>query len=205
MQRRPYSSHDIFPTLMCTTSECDNVSSKLYIVEDKIIEGLKLWLAGYRIDYEKISSDKSKSNIIMYEKSIAALEKELEKERKKLTKVYDFLEDGTYTKEMFIERQKGISGAIDEINSNILRQRKEIGREETINENKKDIIPKIENVIELYYMLEENEDKNNLLKGIVEKITYNKTTKAIKKDSDPTDFEITIYPKIGKDWCNQQY
>ena len=203
MQRRPYSDNNIFPTLICTTSGCNNISSKLYIVEDKIIEGLKLWLEGYRIDYEKISSDKSESNISMHEKSVAALEKELEKERKKLTKVYDFLEDGTYTREMFLDRSKSISERVDEINNNILKYKEEIEREKIINKNKEDIIPKIENVLELYYMLKEVEDRNNLLKGILDKVTYNKTTKANRKDSDPTDFEITIYPKIAKTWCNQ--
>ena len=203
MQRRPYSNPDIFPTLMCTNPECDNISSKLFIVEDKIMEALNIWLESYKIDYGKISAEKSESNIIMYEKNIAALEKELEKEKSKLTKVYDFFEDNTYTKEMFLERSKGISETISTINSNILGLQEEIEREKIINSNKKDIIPKIENVLELYDSLKDNEDKNNLLKTILEKVTYIKTTKAIKKDSDPTDFEITIYPKIAKTWCNQ--
>ena len=42
------------------------------------------------------------------------------------------------------------------------------------------------------------EDKNILLKNILAKVTYLKTKKAIKKDSDPTDFELHIYPKIPK-------
>ena len=202
MQRRPYSNLDIYPTLMCTNPECDNVSSKLFIVEDKIMEALNIWLEGYKIDYGKISAEKFESNIIMYEKNIAALEKELEKQKLKLTKVYDFFEDNTYTKEMFLERSKGISEIISTINSNILELQEEIEREKIINSNKKDIIPKIENVLELYDSLKDNEDKNELLKTILEKVTYIKTTKAIKKNSDPTDFKITIYPKIAAIWCN---
>ena len=203
MQKRPYSNPDIFPTLMCTNPECDNISSKLYIVEDKIIEALKIWLGGYRIDYDKISADRTDSNIMVHKKSIAALEKELENERLKLTKVYDFLEDSTYTKDTFLNRSKSILKTISTINNNILKHKKEIEREKIINSNKKDIIPKIENVLELYNGLQDNEDKNELLKTILEKVTYNKTTKAIKKNSDPTDFEIVIYPKIAKNWYNQ--
>ena len=60
------------------------------------------------------------------------------------------------------------------------------------------IIPKLENVIELYHKLKYAEDKNILLKSILAKVTYLKTEKAIKKDSDPTNFEIHIYPKIPK-------
>ena len=60
------------------------------------------------------------------------------------------------------------------------------------------MIPKLENVIDLYGKLEIAEDKNILLKSIIAKVTYLKTEKAIKKDSDPTNFKLHIYPKIHK-------
>lgn len=60
------------------------------------------------------------------------------------------------------------------------------------------MIPKLENVIDLYDKLENAEDKNILLKSIIAKITYLKTERTIKKDTDPTNFELHIYPKISK-------
>ena len=57
---------------------------------------------------------------------------------------------------------------------------------------------KIKNVIDIYSKLETNEQKNILLRSILEKVTYLKTEKAIKKDSNPSNFEIHIYPKIPK-------
>ena len=66
-------------------------------------------------------------------------------------------------------------------------------------QNQKEIIiPKLENIIDLYYNLETAQDKNILLKSIISKVTYLKTEKAIKKNSDPTNFELHIYPKIAK-------
>ena len=59
-------------------------------------------------------------------------------------------------------------------------------------------MPKLENILDLYYKLESAEDKNILLKSIIAKVTYLKTEKAIKKDADPTNFELHIYPKIPK-------
>ena len=59
-------------------------------------------------------------------------------------------------------------------------------------------IHKLENVIDLYDKLETAEDKNILLKSILAKVTYLKTEKAIKKNSDPTNFIINLYPKINK-------
>lgn len=202
MQRRSYSNQSVSPTLICNNPKCDNISSKLYIVEEKIVEALKIWLSGYKIDYGRIYSQRRKFNALIHKESISALKKELDKERKRLTKVYCFFEDGTYTKDMFINRSKSISKKIDEINSNIQKHQEEIKKEGAINKAKDHIIPKMENVLELYDSLQREEDKNNLLKAILKKVTYNKTTKAIKRNSDPTDFEITIYPTIAKEWCN---
>ena len=93
MQRRPYANHCIVPTLICTNPKCDNISSKLYIVEEKIIEALKHWLDGYKVDFEKVSLNRPAMNIRTHENSIVVLEKEIEKEKNKLAKVYDFLEE----------------------------------------------------------------------------------------------------------------
>ena len=63
---------------------------------------------------------------------------------------------------------------------------------------KETIIPKLENIIDLYYNLKTAEDKNILLKSIISKVTYLKTKKNIKMGSDPTNFELHIYTKIKK-------
>ena len=60
MQRRPYNKKDKPATLVCNNPKCDNISSKLHIVEDKIIRALKIWLENYKIDYEELIS-KNKS------------------------------------------------------------------------------------------------------------------------------------------------
>ena len=67
------------------------------------------------------------------------------------------------------------------------------------SKNKKEnSIPKLENIADLYDKLESAEDKNVFLKSIISKVTYLKTKKTIKKDSNPTTFELHIYTKIPK-------
>ena len=197
MQRRPYNAKGLEPTLICTNKDCDNVSSKLGIVEEKIISSLKDWLKEYHIyysDYMIETKNKKKSN---YEADILNLKKELEIQNKKMANVYDFFEEGTYTREMFSDRCRLISETITNIKLNIDKLEKQIEIEEKKDENKRAIIPKIENVLDLYPNLQTAEQKNNLLKTIVKRVEYLKTEKAIKKDSDPTDFELDIYPNIG--------
>ena len=197
MQRRPYTKADKPEALICSNSKCNNVSSKLYIVENKIIEALKIWLENYKIDYNIKDNSNTENNKII-EKSIVTTKKELEKENAKLNKIYDFLENGIYSKEEFVNRSKAIKENIESL-ENKLKEYTELLNKNNGIQNEKDImIPKLENIIDLYDKLETAEDKNILLKSIIAKVTYSKTEKAIKKDSDSTNFELHIYPKLDK-------
>ena len=195
MQRRPYTKANKADTLICSNSKCDNISSKLYIVENKIIEALKIWLENYKVDYEVKDNSNTENNKII-EKSIAFTKKELEKENAKLNKIYDFLENGIYTKDEFIDRSKSIKDNIQSLESKLEEYNSILQKNDETQNEKETMIPKLENVIDFYDKLETAEDKNILLKSILSKVTYLKTEKAIKKDADPTNFELHIYPKI---------
>ena len=198
MKRRPYTSKSIEPTLFCDNPKCDNVSSKLYYVEEKVIEGLKVWLEQYKIDYskqiEKINNNKRDS----IEDTIKSLEMEVKKENDKLLSIFNFLEDGTYTKEMFKLRSGIISQNIAKINTTIEEYKIKLEQEKIVNDEKSMLVPKIENLLDVYDLLETAEEKNNLLKTVLTHVTYLKTEKALKKNADPTNFIINLYPKVKK-------
>lgn len=197
MQRRPYTKASKPATLICSNSKCDNISSKLYIVEDRIIEALKIWLENYKVDYSRKNNLNSDNNKII-EKSISTTKKELEKESTKLNKIYEFLENGIYNNDEFINRSKAIKDNIQCLESKLKEYNSILQKNLEMQNQKEIIIPKLENIIDLYYNLETAQDKNILLKSIISKVTYLKTEKAIKNDSDPTNFELHIYPKIVK-------
>lgn len=196
MQRRPYTKANKPATLICANPKCDNVSSKLYIVENKIIEALKIWLENYKVDYSRKNNLNSNNKLI--EKSINWAKKELQIEKDKLNKIYEFLENGIYSNEEFISRSKAIKDNIQCLESKLEEYNSLLQKNLEIQNQKEIIMPKPENIIDLYYNLETAEDKNILLKSIISKVTYLKTKKAIKRDSDPTNFELHIFPKISK-------
>lgn len=197
MQRRPYTKVDKPEALICSNSKCDNISSKLYIVENKIIEALKIWLENYKVDYD-IKDNSNTENNKLIKKSIVSAKKELEKENDKLDKIYDFLENGIYNKEEFISRSKAVKYNIQSLENKLKEYTELLNKNNEIKNKKEIMIHKLENVIDLYDELKTAEDKNFLLKSIIAKVTYLKTEKAIKKDSCPTNFELHIYPKIPK-------
>lgn len=197
MVRRPYNKNGKDATLICQNSQCDNVSSKLYLVEQKVVEGLKIWLNDYKFNYaDHIKNIRKNENQIITD-TINSLESELKKENDKLMSIYNFFEDGTYTRELFKARLELVSKNIEKIESSINEYRLKLEQEENISKNKKMLIPEIENILDIYDMLDTVEEKNNLLKTVLSEVTYLKTEKSIRKDSDPTNFTITLFPKIS--------
>lgn len=136
MQRRHYTKANKPATLMCSNSKCDNISSKLYIVENKIIEALKIWLENYKIDY-KIKDNSNIENNRIIEQSILATKKELEKENANLNKIYDFLENGIYSKEEFINRSKSKKENIESLENKLKEYTKLLNKIQKCNNRKK--------------------------------------------------------------------
>ena len=130
------------------------------------------------------------------EKNIRKTETELQKAETKLENVCNYFEQGIYTKEIYFERSKI---ATDEIKSKreILEQQQALlKRAKAEQDTREQYIPRVQYVLDTYYLTDDIEDRNNMLKVILEKAVYTKTKKALKKDSDPTDFVIELYPKI---------
>lgn len=198
MQRRPYAKSGETTAIQCTTANCTNISSKLSIVEDKIIEGLRYWLKNYTIDETSMQHKNNMYNITYYEASIKRLKDSLTTEKKALIKVCEAYEKEIYSEDIFKSRYAEIKEKITQIEYQIMEYEKEMKQEQQLLKEKETIIPKIENVLDVYYKLESAEEKNYLLKTIIEKVTYLKVKKTLKKTDDPTEFEIHIYPKIPK-------
>ncbi len=198
MKRRSYTNKGKEPTLYCDNPECDNISSKLFLVENKVVEGLKKWLKDYKFDYEKQMQKVNIDRIRTLEDTISSLQLEVKKENDKLLSIFNFLEDGTYTKEMFKVRSDLISQNIARLNPSIEEYKTKLEQEKLLDKEKEILVPKIENIIDIYDILQTAEEKNDLLKTVLTQITYLKTEKALRKDSDPSNFTINIYPKISK-------
>lgn len=198
MQRRPYTLAGKEDGLICTNTKCNNIGSKLQIVEEKVVESLKKWLSDYNIELENYGNELKNQKIQNIEDTIINLKRELEKQNRKNVRLYELLEDGIYSKEVFMERSKDLAEQITRLKDIIRNQEEDVKIQKELLERRKEWIPTVKNVIDLYNTLETAEEKNKLLKTVIEKVVYLKTEKAIKRDSDPTRFELDIFPKVMK-------
>lgn len=196
MVRRPYGGK--YPdTLMCPATSCNNVSSHLHLVEDKLLQALALWLESYKLELSNEEKQNDSKELELIKKSIETLSKELETLEKQLNSLHDLLEQGVYSTETFLMRSKIISEKITAAKTDKDELEKHLKQNATKEKRKKVIIPKVEKAIESYSHLETPAQKNDLLKDIIEKAVYTKEVGG-RWHAQPDDFELALYPKMPK-------
>lgn len=181
MKRRSYTKYSKEPTLYCDTPRCDNIGSKLCYVEDKILEGLKKWLEQYKFDYKKHLEKINHSKIKSIENTISSLEQEVKKEKDKLVCIFNFLEEGTYTKETFKARSETVAQNLERINNSIENYKIKLTQEKIVDKEKQILAPKIENILDVYNLLQTAEEKNHLLKTVITRSFISKNRKGNKE------------------------
>lgn len=195
MTRRPYSGG--YPdTLMCADTACDNISCALHYVEHRILEALQEWLAEYKLQWETGEAENPAATMVaMKEKALRRLDTEYTTLTKQLDNTHDLLEQRVYTTEQFLDRSRKLSERIKKNEEDRLALGADIASDKSREVGRKQIIPKVERLLEVYDALPTPKAKNDMLKEVLEKVVYLKTKNG-RWNNAPDDFELTLYPKI---------
>lgn len=193
MTRRPYQ-RDYPETLMCPATACNNISSHLYLVEKKLLQALKEWLAKYEVTVSQTQND---TNNELLEQSIDRVAKDIEKLEKQISNLHDLLEQGVYSVETFLERSNILKEKVAVAKVDRERLEQELKKLLLAEKSRVEIVPKIENAISLYWQIESSADKNKLLKEVLDRAVYTKEVNG-RWHASPDDFKLTIYPKLPK-------
>lgn len=193
MVRRPYTNRNYPDTLMCAVTSCSNVSSQLDYVEDRVLLSLQQWLDQFKLTCENQS--KPTTQISVMKKSLKNAQSELKELEKQRDNIYDLLEKGIYTAEMFLERSQNMNDRIEETQSKVSQIRCNIERETLTEQSRKTIIPRAEHVLLQYKKAKTPAEKNELLISVIEKVVYTKTVNG-RWHNKPDDFELILYPKL---------
>ena len=192
MVRRPYHSGRQ-ETIMCTHPTCNNVSSDLEQVERTLLDAMRLWLSGFERDAQiGVGTDE---DLAAARRTLAAHEKELQKLAAQLDRAYELVEQGVYTSEIFLERSRKIADRRAEIMQAQAALTEEVTRLESVRRSYQDIAPQMIRVLDAYPLAKTAEEKNALLKSVLEKVTYRKD----KRDRWGGDgMHLEIFPLIPK-------
>ena len=178
--------------LICPDKDCDCVSAPLEDVEAAILEALRTWLADYKVKLSKLPAAERKS-INAAQGEVTQLEQTLSGLEKQRNNLYDLLEKGVYSTELFTERSKILSDKIMEAQTTLEAARRRAASGQALEKNRFEIIPRVEYVLDTYPELTDVSAKNALLKEVLDKVIYSKT-KGGRWSED--DMQVYIFPKI---------
>lgn len=177
--------------LKCGTFQCDNISSRMWQIEKQLIDELTEELKNYNYFLLNYSDEIEKKKLALEdEKKLINIE--INKKETMINKCCELLEEGIYTKEKYISRVKVLEQDLNALKLNL----------EEINntsfdkfEKYENAVPILQNVLDKYWDLNPQE-KNDILKTIINRIEYTKTKKNHRHNKDVVLFDLKIFLKI---------
>lgn len=183
----PQGSHGE-PMVMCPTARCPTVGSRRDAVEAALMEALESWLKHYEIRLKEEEQGASGAEL---EAGLQKARKQLDNLAKQRGSLYDLLEQGVYSKELFLERSRLLAERTTETERQVSALEGHLASLRQAELLRKSIAPRIRNVLDVYGTLETPAEQNALLKSVLDHVVYTKTARGKK-----SDLQLFVYPKI---------
>ena len=163
---------------------CHNSSASYEIVEAEIISALRQWLEGYRVKVDTIGFSE---DIVLCQNKLTKQEQKLAALNEQLERAFDLVEKGIYTIELFQSRREKLTAEIDQLIEQKRSTEKTLARLSEGEVSRGLIIPQTETLLASYDDMT-NQERNDLLKSILNRIEYSK---------DETGcIEIDLFPRL---------
>ena len=193
MVRRPYGNG--YPDgLLCPYTSCSCVSSTLETVEKAILDGLRSWLTNFDLAYDPADQTDAEAELSDVRKALDAVESEDARLRAQRLKAYDLVEQGVYTPDVFTARMETIGKDLQ----SLAKQREQLIEEQeriiTAASARSNLIPNVQHVLDAYDFAETPQEKNDLLRTVLSKVSYHKTRR--ERWSGGSDLTLTLYPIV---------
>ena len=189
MRRKPGTSTPDF--LICAEPQCSCVGSYLSVVEEALLKAMGYWIETHKVPMESAPACESFDNAL---KNISAERAKLQKQKNSL---YDLLEQGLYTPEIFLERSKDISARLSALDADEEGFRAEIAKAQRATELQQRLIPKMSSAIELYRAATNPAEKNRVLKEVLDHVVYTRT--AGGRWAPKNNFTLDLFPLYQKE------
>ena len=178
------------PFLKCTTQKCPTASAYLSVVEDSVLEALSGWVSEFEAsDVTPPVADSAEYAASVV--AIASLQERREILMNQLNNLYNLLEQGVYSIELYQQRHTAISTELAYIDADIERQKKIPRPDPRIN-----LIPKVKTVLEAYKRTDDAAEKNALLREVIDHIVYFKTRRGYRNNSLSDFLFLEVYPRF---------
>ena len=179
------------PSVACLTAKCPTCATYLDVVENAVLEILESWVADFEAE-EKTKAKASGHDANVIQTAIAKNEEQREKLMGQMSRLYDLLEQGIYTPDLYRERRDDLTKRIAQVDSAIAALRTSTKQ----TDSRAVFIPRVKTVLEAYRVTDNPADQNQLLRSVIDRIIYRKTQRCYRNNK-PGDFlSLEIFPRI---------
>ncbi len=172
MMRHPSGHRTKVPFLMCLQKGCIP-THPVEEVESAVLANIREQLSSLDLNI----TNSSPPDVSSYDASITAAEKELKNISTQLSKIHEFLEQGIYDVDTFLERRDSLNERTEFLKKHIISEQER--RQSVFNSDLRIVSSKIHSVLDVYEA-SDPATRNELLRSIVEYIIYNKEKRGSK-------------------------
>lgn len=152
-------------------------------------------IAEYKINKECVDNSTVKSDREQNETLLKTMKTEYRTVESQKEKLFDFLERGIYSENDFIERNNVLGKKLTDLKQNIEKLEQDMKETSEREDAIEEILPRFEHLVSNYDNMDAAE-KNEILKQLISKIEYTKTTRNTKKNATQPLFSLEIYTKL---------
>lgn len=181
MVRRPYGGKRP-DALLCPNSACPTVASYLHEVEALLLEGLRHWLG----DLPLVPVPVEKSDALTRQRT--ALERERAAVAAQQIRACELAEQGVYSPELYRIRREVLERRAAALTARISELEREAQGAPCFSP------PPELPLLDVYGLADIAEEKNRLLKALLQKAVYHKTRSTRQKGG--SDLTLTLYPRF---------
>lgn len=189
MQRRNMPSGPA--QLICTTRGCPTVAANMDEVITLLLKTMTRWLIQFEISSSRL--DDFLPNIGKKRHKLNIIAQKLEKLGAREERAFELVETGVYSPEDFRARREALQEERAVLISTRSAIESEIAQGEQMIQQRAHIVPRMQHVLDTFEDTETCLEQNQLLKSILDHVTYTKTIRRTRANHD-TDLYLEIFP-----------
>ena len=168
------------------------MSDNLEHVEQVLLQSVSKWLIEHKLQDNLL--DDTTTDTSTAQTQLKKIQQEQETLNHQKKRIHELLEKDVYSIETFLERSAELAAKQNSLQQQVEELQSEITTKQKLLQSQNEIIPKMQTILETYSSTPNAEAKNRLLKSVIEKVVYSKTTN--QRWSTENDLTLTIYPKL---------
>ena len=177
--------------LFCATRGCPCVSAYAEAVEQAVVYVLSQWLHAYELTGQYPFERSAGEQAHILSDSLASLREEAAQLEKQQKRLYELLETGVYSAEVFSQRMHELAARSEE-NAEAIQSVSAQLSSAPQAVHPENVAPRLRRVLDIYPLLVDAQQKNDLLRGVISHIVYEKTERNNQWTDHP--FRLTLYP-----------